>query len=72
MQTGLCVKGGFWRTIAHLKVCRLQSKVRFVQVGRQSPVILYKVERLELIHHLISSVMLLFGLRPTSLLLRLA
>jgi hypothetical protein len=50
----------------------LQSKVRFVQVGRQSPVILYKVERLELIHHLISSVMLLFGLRPTSLLLRLA
>ena len=38
------VKSSFWRSIAHLKVCRLQSKLLFVSLGRHSLIILDLVQ----------------------------
>jgi hypothetical protein len=68
----LYVKSSFGRSIAHLKVCRLQSKLLFVSLGRHSLIILDLVQQLKLIHHLKSRMILLISLRHTGFLLCLA
>ncbi len=68
----LYVKSSFGRSIAHLKVCRLQSKLLFVSLGRHSLIILDLVQQLKLIHHLKSRMILLIYLRHTGFLLCLA